>query len=331
MGIKIDYYDPALYTVRFDANDGSLGTATNEVSYGEGEVFRNLPVPSKDGCSFVGWFTTADGDICVTEGMLVSGNMTLYAHWKDATPELTIENGVLVHVDLNGEKSVEIPSAVTSISADAFSECQEMERVTIPESVTAIPLATFANCDKLWASWYKAMSNGDSGMESMSLTVTNVVVHYVTTSTQSEAVTPPETTGIVSVIAEVTSGGPVAIASTWAEQYPGFEVKFGGDFTAALTKQTGKHDGAGNAMLVWQDYVAGTDPTNPDDKFTASITFDAQGKPVISYSPELSATETAKRIYRKFGKVKLNDENWIPIANGEEVNYNFFKVTVEMK
>ena len=331
MGIKIDYYDPALYTVRFDANGGSLGTATNEVSYGDGEALRNFPRPSKDGCSFVGWFTTADGGICVTEGMLVSADMTLYAHWKDAAPELTIENGVLVHVALNGEKSIEIPSVVTSISANAFSECQEMERVTIPESVTYIPLATFANCDKLWASWYKTMANGGSGMESVSLTVTNVVVHYIATSMQNEAVTPPETTGIVSVIAEVTSGGPVAIASTWAEQYPGFEAKFGSDFTAALTKQVGKLDGSGRPMMVWQDFVAGTDPTNPDDKFTASITFDAQGKPVISYSPELSSTETAKIIYRKFGKVKLNDENWIPIANGEEVNYNFFKVTVEMK
>ena len=84
-------------------------------------------------------------------------------------------------------------------------------------------------------------------------------------------------------------------------------------------------------MLVWQDYVAGTDPTDPDSKFTASITFDAQGKPVISYSPELSTAEAAKRTYRKFGKARLNDANWTEIAAGEEENYNFFKVTVEMK
>ena len=156
-------------------------------------------------------------------------------------------------------------------------------------------------------------------------------MHYVTTSVQSGAVTPSETTGLVNVIAEVTSGGPVAIASTWAEQYPGFEAKFGSDFTAALTKPTGKRDGSGNAMLVWQDYVAGTDLTNPESRFTASITFDAQDKPVISWSPELSAAEAAKRTYRKFGKARLNDPDWTEIAVGDEENYNFFKVTVEMK
>ena len=331
MGIKIDYYDPALYTVRFDANGGSLGTVTDEASYGEGEAFRNLPVPLKDGCSFVGWFTTAEGDICVTEGVVVTGDMTLYAHWKESAPELTIEDGVLVHVDLNGEKTIEIPSAVTSIAADAFSECQEIERITIPESVTSIPFATFANCDKLWANWYKSLANGADASDSVTLMVTNVVVHYVTQSVPSDAVTPAEETGLVNVIAEVLAGGPVAISSAWAEQYEGFAAKFGSDFTAALTKPTGKRDGAGNAMLVWQDYVAGTDPTKEEDVFTASITFDGDGKPVISYTPELSAMEAAKRTYRTFGKVKLNDKDWIEIAEGEEDNYNFFKVTVEMK
>lgn len=103
------------------------------------------------------------------------------------------------------------------------------------------------------------------------------------------------------------------------------------DFTAALTKPTGKRDGAGNEMLVWQDYVAGTDPTDEEDVFRASITFDAQGKPVISHTPELSAAEAAKRTYRTFGKVKLNDKDWTEVAEGEEDDYNFFKVTVEMK
>ena len=41
--------------------------------------------------------------------------------------------------------------------------------------------------------------------------------------------------------------------------------------------------------------------------------------------------EAAKRVYRKFGKVRLQDKDWMPFADGEEENYNFFKVTVEMK
>ena len=84
-------------------------------------------------------------------------------------------------------------------------------------------------------------------------------------------------------------------------------------------------------MQVWQDYVAGTDPTNPDSQFVASITLNAEGTPLISWSPELPPEEAAKRVYRIFGKVKLSDAKWSEIAEGHVGDFNFFKVTVEMK
>ena len=82
--------------------------------------------------------------------------------------------------------------------------------------------------------------------------------------------------------------------------------------------------------MEWQDYVAGTDPTDETDVFTASITFDETGNPVISWSPELSVEEASKRKYTTYGKVKLTDE-WIEVMDGQEKNYNFFKITVEMR
>jgi len=56
-----------------------------------------------------------------------------------------------------------------------------------------------------------------------------------------------------------------------------------------------------------------------------------EGKPVISYTPELSEDEKAKRKYVTWGKVKLQDEKWVEVPSGSEDDYNFFKVTVEMK
>jgi len=172
---------------------------------------------------------------------------------------------------------------------------------------------------------------GSTTANEVALTVTNVVVHYVTQSVSSTAVTPSEDVGIVNVIAEVSAGKPVAMTSQWAEQYPAFTEKFGSNFTAAITMKTGKRDAAVNDMFVWQDFVAGTDPTDENDKFTASITFDKEtNEPIISWTPELSAEETAKRTYKKYGKVKLTDSEWSPIE-GNAADYNFFKVSVEMK
>ena len=118
--------------------------------------------------------------------------------------------------------------------------------------------------------------------------------------------------------------------SSWAENYPAFESKFGSDFTQALSMKTGKKDGAGNDMFVWQDYVAGTDPTKPEDKFTASITV-VDGKVTVSYTPELDDDRKALRKYTTWGKKSLLDANWTVVQEGQEAEYNFFKVSVEMK
>ena len=192
----------------------------------------------------------------------------------------------------------------------------------------------------MWSSWYRTLANiaakgiGSSTSatdERVTLVATNIVIHYARQSVQSGSVTPPLTTGFVNVVTEVGCGNAVAISSDWAGQYPGFVEKFGSDFSEAITKQTGKRDSAGNPMFVWQDFVAGTDPTDENDVFSASITFDAvTGTPIISWTPELTVAEAAKRIYKTYGKVRLNDANW-SLVNDNAADYNFFKVTVEMR
>ena len=160
--------------------------------------------------------------------------------------------------------------------------------------------------------------------------VSNVVTHYVLNSIQAEIAAPASyDTGFVNIIAEV-KGGCVAVPATWTVKYSKFTEKFGSDFTKALAMQTGKKDGAGNPMFVWQDYVAGTDPTDETDVFTASITI-VDGKVTVSYSPELDDARKALRKYTTWGKAKLTDKDWSVVGEGEEGNFNFFKVTVEMK
>ncbi|MBQ3096852.1 MAG: leucine-rich repeat domain-containing protein [Kiritimatiellae bacterium] len=249
-----------------------------------------------------------------------------------------VENGVLVSVSLGGDTEYTVPAGVTNIAANAFAGCGELEHVVIPDGVESIDRTAFDGCGKLWANWYKSLASGATDaagaadMSEIALTVTNVVVHYVTQSVPTDAVVPSTSSGIVNIIGEVTAGAPVAIPSAWAERYSDFVAKFGSDFTAALTKPTGKRDGAGNAMLVWQDFVAGTDPTDDDDVFKASITFDEDGRPVISWTPEfVDPSEAVKRRYRKYGKVRIQDKDWTEFSDGEESNFNFFKVTVEMR
>ena len=117
--------------------------------------------------------------------------------------------------------------------------------------------------------------------------------------------------GFVAVVTEIggASGGAVAVPEIWAEQFPGYEARFGSDFPASLTRETGKTDASGNPLAVWQDYVAGTDPTNPEDVFTAWIEM-VDGQPRIAWKPVLGEEEAAKRKYTVWGRKSLLAGDW---------------------
>lgn len=138
-----------------------------------------------------------------------------------------------------------------------------------------------------------------------------------------------ENSGFVTVITEIR-GGAVAVPETWAARFPAYAAKFGGDFTASLTRPTGKKDASGNELKVWHDYVAGTDPTDVNDVFKADIEM-AGGEITIKIVPELPAAEKAKRRYTVFGRKSLFSGGWTEVKSGSEKEYNFFKVAVEMR
>lgn len=173
-------------------------------------------------------------------------------------------------------------------------------------------------------------SDDFDGIQPISVVSTNVFIHYVSNSIVPGFAKPiSEDVGFVNVITEV-KGNNVAVPETWADTYSKFKDTFGDNFAAALTKKSGKIAAGGREMLVWEDYVAGTDPTDPNDKFTASVTI-VDGKPVVSYTPEFADARKELRKYTTYGKVKLTDAEWTVVPEGEEASYNFFKVTVEMK
>jgi len=161
-------------------------------------------------------------------------------------------------------------------------------------------------------------------------TVTNVYVHYVNENEKPTFIFPSAyDTGFINVVAEV-EGGYAVIPATWSVNFPGFTEKYGTDFSKALSKPNDKYDCRGNPMYVWQDYVAGTNPMDANDVFHATIAIE-DGQVVVSHSPVLDEQRAALRKYTVYGKKNLMDSEWKVVDPGEELDYNFYRVTVRMK
>ena len=301
---------------------------------------------------------------CVCNSTLAAVFPMLYRSFTNVTVDAGVSLvGDSLFAGCSDLTSVTMPSTVTRLGDSVFKDCSELKSVTFEGDApdvgsnvyegTPRSLVTYVNdgsigwdggiSSELPEDWNgrriaiapesegSGASGGESGGSciSVSLTVTNVVVHYVLNSIVPEIAVPVSgDTGFVTVVTEI-KGGAVAVAESWATNYPSFTEKFGSDFSAALTTHSGKRDSQGNALMVWQDYVAGTDPTDENDVFKASITL-VDGVPQVSYTPELPEAEKAKRKYTTYGKARLQDEEW-SVVDGDADKYNFFKVTVEMR
>ncbi len=128
-----------------------------------------------------------------------------------------------------------------------------------------------------------------------------------------------------------TSSTPEPVPHSWLDK----------DAATILAAHGGDYEAAANAMAangvnkVWQCYVAGISPTNEAARFEATITMDAEGKPVVKWNPPLTEDEAAKRTYRTLGKKTLDaEEDWTDVTDVDDpdaAGWRFFKVSVEMR
>ncbi|MBE7086464.1 MAG: hypothetical protein E7366_04860 [Clostridiales bacterium] len=84
-------WTPNMFTVNFDANGGTVSTASNILTFGDN--YGTLPTPTRDCYSFNGWYTAKNGGERVTESTVpsVAQDVTLYAQWTLKTFTLSFD------------------------------------------------------------------------------------------------------------------------------------------------------------------------------------------------------------------------------------------------
>ena len=76
-------WTPIEYTVTFDPNGGSVDPTSKNVTYDS--VYGDLPVPTRDGYGFKGWYTALENGTEVKSDTVMknAGTQTLYAIWEE--------------------------------------------------------------------------------------------------------------------------------------------------------------------------------------------------------------------------------------------------------
>ncbi len=113
-----------------------------------------------------------------------------------------------------------------------------------------------------------------------------------------------------------TSSTPVPVPHDWLDRYPALFGPSDWDYETAA-----QSDADGDGHAAWQEYVAGTVPTNSESALRALIAV-SNGMPWIAWSPDLGTA----RVYTVEGSTNLADAVWYPTNAGSR----FFRIRVNM-
>ena len=253
--------------------------------------------------------------------------------------------------------SVVIPGSVAYVGCGAYESCESLETVTISEGVRKLESSAFARCPLLQKvnipQSVSYIGTGAFKGFSGSLTFDGAppeVDGTIFENTEGRVLVYPNQgwdqyvklgtwNGVpieyrcdileryYKISKPISAGGTedLYIEKAWHEAYPNFVQMYGTTFPNAYLQKTGKRDSSGAPMCVWQDYIAGTDPTDINSVFKAKITM-VDGKPKVEWEPNLNENGVVRE-YKVFGKEDLTDAEWqSPISD----QCKFFKVEVSM-
>ena len=108
-------YTAIEYTVTFDSQGGSEVDSITRI---ENEAIGTLPVPTKEGHSFLGWYTSTEYTEQINSSTPVTADVTYYAKWIDKIKELETVFFIPGSCTFNGSSNLENVGLITSSSQD---------------------------------------------------------------------------------------------------------------------------------------------------------------------------------------------------------------------
>lgn len=238
-----------------------------------------------------------------------------------------------------GLEEVELPAGVKSIGNYAFGWCTNLVRAGIPSGMNEIGSSAFSSCSRLvdvvfsgnapacgtgiysstpggLTSWVRQGSTGwDGNAESTALPDTwqgRPIRRWGTAEYEAAGEAVPDT--------RTETGG---VPLVWLDER---DLARDGDYEAAAASD------AANGRPVWECYVAGLDPEDPEAEFKVRLWFE-DGAVHLGWTPDWSDAEDGSgRTYRLMGK-KSMDTEWEDVLEPADLSaegWRFFRVGVSL-
>lgn len=158
-------------TVTFDANGGTVDVTEKLVYYGQ--PYGELPIPTRTGYGFTGWYTEKSGGTQVTADTIVNvpANQTLYAHWDASAFTVNWNTGTGYTISVNRTSSPYANAAtgalnngsavyygdelsVTYTASTGYTiNSKGRTSVTVTDNVTSSEIYATASVNQYTASW----------------------------------------------------------------------------------------------------------------------------------------------------------------------------------
>ena len=295
-------------TVTFDANGGSLGGAVAMRSVYKGQAIGELPLPTKDGFMFAGWWSA--GGERVTAETVVTGALALTARWE--VNPFTVDAGSNWAQDGNGGWK----SGTTAHNATN----------SILMSVSGAGTVAFdwkASCEGFYRTYRldylaffvdgveRGFINGETDWTSATFDVVSTGDHTLTWSyvKDSEGVVGQDCAWLRGVT--WTPSAEAGLAAWLAER----------NLTADAQ--------AANGRTAAECYALGLDPALATNDFRIVSIEMVNGKPKVEWEPKTNRWTGAEIQAVLKGAATLDGE-WQTVTEENKAGFRFFKVVVEV-
>ncbi|MDE6314091.1 MAG: InlB B-repeat-containing protein [Lachnospiraceae bacterium] len=103
------------YKIKLNSMGGKVSKSSYKKTYGK--KYGNLAAPTKDGYTFMGWFTKKSGGklITSTSKVTVTKNTTLYAHWDNQYPGIVLADYNMPQAQYNQYPYVQTQTAYRNV------------------------------------------------------------------------------------------------------------------------------------------------------------------------------------------------------------------------